>query len=74
MRVATQATSQFGLDTSKRIIELFGGRGTTLDLVQSLVEHLGDVKQTDDVALFVANGLKARPCQLVYRTAELDLD
>jgi len=37
--------------------ELLGRGGASLDFAQGFVEDLGDIKQTDDVAIFVADRL-----------------
>jgi hypothetical protein len=37
--------------------ELLGRGGASLNFAQGFVEDLGDIKQTDDVAIFIADRL-----------------
>jgi len=51
-------TSQFGLDTSHRTEELLRCKGATLHLAERLMEDLGDIEETDDVTILIADGLR----------------
>jgi hypothetical protein len=48
------------LDTSESVIKFLRGGRTTFNLVDSFVENLGNIKETNDVSVFVAYGLKGR--------------
>lgn len=52
------AATEFGLDTGKCRVEFFRSRGATLNLVESFMEDLGDIEQTDNVSFFVTYGLE----------------
>lgn len=58
--VTPPTRAKFVLDASEGRRELGRGGRATLDLGESLVEDLGDVEETDDVALLVADRLKWR--------------
>ena len=62
--VGAQARPKLRLDPSKSTVELLGGRGAALDLVKGFVEDSSDIEQSDNVSLFVADGLDKGPCQL----------
>lgn len=55
--VGRRPDAQFGLDARESRIELLRCGGASLDLVKSFMEDLGDIKQPDDIAFFVADGL-----------------
>lgn len=63
-------TSEFGLDTSHGAEELLRRRGASLDLAESFMEDLGNIEETDNVSVFIANGLNGvdEDSAGVYRT------
>lgn len=71
LRVGAQTRAELGLDSSEGTVELLRGGGATLDLVKGLVEDLGDIEQTDDVALFVTDGLGHAVLQVLHNGDEL---
>lgn len=49
--------AELGLNTSESGGELSGCTRPSFDLGQGFMEHFGDIKKTDDVSFFVADGL-----------------
>lgn len=48
-------------------MQLSGSGGRSFNLGESFVEDFGDIKQTDNITIFVANGLKMLWISLGYR-------
>ena len=69
--VRAQTVAELRLDSSEGTVELLRGGGATLDLVKGLVEDLGDIEQTDNVALFVTDGLGHAVLQVLHNGDEL---
>ena len=53
------AIAKLRLNTLQCSVKLGGSRRAALDLVQCFMENLGDIEQTNDIALFVAYGLES---------------
>lgn len=57
LRVRAQPRAKLGLHARERGVQLLRRGGAALDFVESFMEDLRDVKQTDNVALFIADRL-----------------
>jgi hypothetical protein len=49
--------AEFGLDACEGAVKLFRGGGAALNFAEGLVENFGDIEQTDNIALFITDGL-----------------
>lgn len=49
--------AKLGLHALESGMKLGRGGGSTLELLESFMEYLGNVEQTNDIAIFVAHGL-----------------
>lgn len=58
------------MDAFEGAVELLGGGGTALDLVEGFVEDLCDVEEADNIAFFVTNGLGGRWKNIVHEYTE----
>lgn len=56
----TFGSSELFLSTFECGVELLRGSVSLLELFERLVEHLGDIEKTDDISIFVADGLSDR--------------
>ena len=58
LRVCTKPGAKLALDASECTIEFLRRGRTALDLVQGFMEDFGDIKQANDVTVFVADRLR----------------
>jgi len=66
LRVAGEIRTEFGLNTRKGGGKLISRAGSSFDLGEGLVKDLGDVEETDDIAIVIANGLSSAQSELVH--------
>jgi hypothetical protein len=59
------SSSELFLSAFESGVKFLRGSVSLLELFEGLVENLGDIEETDDISVFVADGLQSKALQLV---------